>query len=279
MIQARRKEKLESAKSQLAQKMSDVNPRIRIHNSSGTFEVSLISVDEAKGTVVVLWDGNIQREFKWGSVVWDEKKPEPKVKPVDIPKARGKPKGPKKGTAQRASAAPAQGQARSSSNVYPPSQYFRPPPGSHTTNSSQAGSASGSGSSYPTYSSSQYNVPPYPVYPGYSYSYYYPTYKPAAPGKPSDTPQGTWPISNPVAAAYDPSRLPSLNLGYRPPAPPKVITARKISNYVAPASSSSGSGSGISTPITPLTELSTPTPTPVEESKSHSEAAVSTDVS
>lgn len=44
--------------------------RIKIRNSSGVFEVSLVKVCEDRGTVEVLWDGGLKREFRWGSIVW-----------------------------------------------------------------------------------------------------------------------------------------------------------------------------------------------------------------
>ncbi|KAF8576317.1 hypothetical protein K439DRAFT_676101 [Ramaria rubella] len=44
--------------------------RIRIRNSSGVFEVSLVKVHTERGTVEVLWDGGQKREFRWGSIVW-----------------------------------------------------------------------------------------------------------------------------------------------------------------------------------------------------------------
>ena len=62
--------------------------RIRIRNTSGVFEVSLVKVcrigiwsfsvpnygslqvNNERGTVEVLWDGGQKREFRWGSIVW-----------------------------------------------------------------------------------------------------------------------------------------------------------------------------------------------------------------
>lgn len=44
--------------------------RIKIRVSAGVFEVSLIRVIEEAGSVEVLWDRGIKREFKWGSVVF-----------------------------------------------------------------------------------------------------------------------------------------------------------------------------------------------------------------
>ncbi|KAF8887020.1 JmjC domain, hydroxylase-domain-containing protein [Gymnopilus junonius] len=44
--------------------------RIKIRVTSGVFEVSLIRVIEETGTVEVLWDRGIKKEFKWGSVVF-----------------------------------------------------------------------------------------------------------------------------------------------------------------------------------------------------------------
>jgi hypothetical protein len=44
--------------------------RVKIRVSSGVFEVTLIRVIEENGSVEVLWDQGIKREFKWGSVVF-----------------------------------------------------------------------------------------------------------------------------------------------------------------------------------------------------------------
>lgn len=44
--------------------------RIKIRVSSGVFEVSLMRVIEETGSVEVLWDRGLHREFKWGCVVF-----------------------------------------------------------------------------------------------------------------------------------------------------------------------------------------------------------------
>lgn len=44
--------------------------RIKIRVSAGVFEVSLIRVVEETGSVEVLWDRGLRKEFKWGSVVF-----------------------------------------------------------------------------------------------------------------------------------------------------------------------------------------------------------------
>jgi hypothetical protein len=44
--------------------------RIKIRVSAGVFEVSLIRVIEETGSIEVLWDRGVKREFKWGSVVF-----------------------------------------------------------------------------------------------------------------------------------------------------------------------------------------------------------------
>ncbi|TFK25851.1 JmjC-domain-containing protein [Coprinopsis marcescibilis] len=44
--------------------------RIKIRVSSGVFEVSLIRVIEENASVEVVWDRDVKREFKWGSVVF-----------------------------------------------------------------------------------------------------------------------------------------------------------------------------------------------------------------
>ena len=44
--------------------------RIKLRVSSGVFEVSLLSVNEERNTVEVIWDEGIKREFKWSSLVW-----------------------------------------------------------------------------------------------------------------------------------------------------------------------------------------------------------------
>lgn len=44
--------------------------RIKIRVSAGVFEVSLVRVVEDSGSVEVLWDRGVKKEFKWGSVVF-----------------------------------------------------------------------------------------------------------------------------------------------------------------------------------------------------------------
>ncbi|KAE9408688.1 JmjC-domain-containing protein [Gymnopus androsaceus JB14] len=44
--------------------------RIKLRVSAGVFEVSLVRVIEESGSVEVLWDRGLKREFKWGSVVF-----------------------------------------------------------------------------------------------------------------------------------------------------------------------------------------------------------------
>jgi len=44
--------------------------RIKIRVSAGVFEVSLVKVVEDSGSVEVLWDRGLKKEFKWGSVVF-----------------------------------------------------------------------------------------------------------------------------------------------------------------------------------------------------------------
>ncbi|PPR01540.1 hypothetical protein CVT24_001851 [Panaeolus cyanescens] len=44
--------------------------RIKIRVSSGVFEVSLLRVIEETGSVEVIWDQGMSKEFKWGSVVF-----------------------------------------------------------------------------------------------------------------------------------------------------------------------------------------------------------------
>ncbi|KAG6372655.1 JmjC domain, hydroxylase-domain-containing protein [Boletus reticuloceps] len=46
--------------------------RIKIRVSAGVFEVSLLRVIEETGSIEVLWDRGIKREFKWGSVVFGQ---------------------------------------------------------------------------------------------------------------------------------------------------------------------------------------------------------------
>ncbi|KAF9445794.1 hypothetical protein P691DRAFT_805215 [Macrolepiota fuliginosa MF-IS2] len=69
--------------------------RIKIRVSAGVFEVSLVRVIEETGSVEVLWDRGLKKEFKWGSVVFgstdgpvhqkpSEPAPEPEV-PQSIP--------------------------------------------------------------------------------------------------------------------------------------------------------------------------------------------------
>ncbi|KXN89538.1 DNA damage-responsive transcriptional repressor RPH1 [Leucoagaricus sp. SymC.cos] len=44
--------------------------RIKIRVSAGVFEVSLVRVVEETGSVEVLWDRGLKKEFKWGSVIF-----------------------------------------------------------------------------------------------------------------------------------------------------------------------------------------------------------------
>lgn len=44
--------------------------RVKLRVSAGVFEVSLLSVDEERGTVEVIWDEGYPRVFKWSSLVW-----------------------------------------------------------------------------------------------------------------------------------------------------------------------------------------------------------------
>lgn len=44
--------------------------RIKIRVSAGVFEVSLIRVMDEIGSVEVVWDRGLKKEFKWGSVVF-----------------------------------------------------------------------------------------------------------------------------------------------------------------------------------------------------------------
>lgn len=44
--------------------------RVKIRVSAGVFEVSLIRVIEETGSVEVLWDRGLKKEFKWGSLVF-----------------------------------------------------------------------------------------------------------------------------------------------------------------------------------------------------------------
>jgi hypothetical protein len=180
-IQARKSEKLGATREQLAKLLKEPIPRVRIRNSSGTFEVTLISMDEERSSVVVLWDGNVHREFKWGSIVWgpDGKGGDRKQKSdvgtssgtSVVPHPAPQPTAQKKKTSvQKQSAAP---------NVYP----------SGSGNPSFLGSYPVQPSSYSSY--------------GYPYPYYYPTYVPPG-GKPST-----------VAASvpYQPyTRPPTLNI-------------------------------------------------------------------
>ena len=44
--------------------------RIKLRNSAGVFEVSLVRVIPEIKSVEVLWDRGVKREFKWGCVVF-----------------------------------------------------------------------------------------------------------------------------------------------------------------------------------------------------------------
>lgn len=58
--------------------------RIKIRNASGVFEVTLIRVIEETGTVEVLWDQGLKREFRWGSVVFGSTDSPVLQKPADM---------------------------------------------------------------------------------------------------------------------------------------------------------------------------------------------------
>ncbi|KAF5348256.1 hypothetical protein D9756_010525 [Leucocoprinus leucothites] len=66
--------------------------RIKIRVSAGVFEVSLVRVVEETGSVEVLWDHGLKKEFKWGSVVFGstdgpvhQKPSEPAPEPLAVP--------------------------------------------------------------------------------------------------------------------------------------------------------------------------------------------------
>ncbi|KAJ3576999.1 hypothetical protein NP233_g53 [Leucocoprinus birnbaumii] len=66
--------------------------RIKIRVSAGVFEVSLVRVVEETGSVEVLWDRGLKKEFKWGSVVFGstdgpvhQKPSEPAPEPLTVP--------------------------------------------------------------------------------------------------------------------------------------------------------------------------------------------------
>ncbi|KAJ4483754.1 jumonji superfamily protein [Lentinula aciculospora] len=65
---ARRASKQERIKADLLA-LSPMS-RIKLRVSAGVFEVSLIRVLEETGSVEVVWDRGLKREFKWGSVVF-----------------------------------------------------------------------------------------------------------------------------------------------------------------------------------------------------------------
>ncbi|KAG8995096.1 hypothetical protein FRB94_009473 [Tulasnella sp. JGI-2019a] len=46
--------------------------RIRIKNSSGLCEVTLVSVNEERKSVIVLWTDGDRKEFQWTSIVWSD---------------------------------------------------------------------------------------------------------------------------------------------------------------------------------------------------------------
>jgi len=58
--------------------------RIKIRVSSGVFEVSLIRVIEETGSVEVLWDRGVKREFKWGSLVFGNSDGPVQQRPSDL---------------------------------------------------------------------------------------------------------------------------------------------------------------------------------------------------
>lgn len=86
LIAQKKANKSEKLRNDLAA-LSEMS-RIRIRNSMGVVEVSLVKVCQIgirrasvpylcplqvhheRGTVEVLWDGGQKREFRWGSIVW-----------------------------------------------------------------------------------------------------------------------------------------------------------------------------------------------------------------
>ncbi|KAF8966802.1 hypothetical protein BDZ97DRAFT_1756391 [Flammula alnicola] len=58
--------------------------RIKVRVSAGVFEVSLIRVIEETGSVEVLWDRGLKREFKWGSVIFGSTEGPVLQKPSEI---------------------------------------------------------------------------------------------------------------------------------------------------------------------------------------------------
>lgn len=67
---AKRASKQDRIKSELA--ALPPMSRIKIRVSSGVFEVSLVRIVEETGSVEVLWDRGVKREFKWGSVLFGQ---------------------------------------------------------------------------------------------------------------------------------------------------------------------------------------------------------------
>ncbi|EJD00680.1 JmjC-domain-containing protein [Fomitiporia mediterranea MF3/22] len=68
VVAARRANKQDRVRNELL--ALPVMSRIKLRVSAGVFEVSLLSVNEERNTIEVIWDDGIRREFKWSSLVW-----------------------------------------------------------------------------------------------------------------------------------------------------------------------------------------------------------------
>ena len=241
VIAARKNEKLGAAKEQLAKLLTEPNPRIRIRNSSGTFEVTLISMDEQRNTVVVLWDGNVHREFKWGSILWGNEGKEvvAKAKEKPGPTTNGEPKTqqPKSIAKKKTKTTPNQSTPAFTSTTTATGNGFYPPP--------PAFYQPGANGTYPT----SYAVQPGYGY-GYPYPYYYPTYVPPG-GKSKPGTQTAAPLPYP---AYS---LPATQqFGFRSaPTAAQANTASNSTSTTITAPVSTRTVTSVKTPTTSATSM------------------------
>jgi hypothetical protein len=67
VLEAKKSAKQDKIKQQLL--ALEPMSRIKIRVSAGVFEVSLVRVIPETGSVEVLWDKGVKREFKWSSVL------------------------------------------------------------------------------------------------------------------------------------------------------------------------------------------------------------------
>ncbi|EJD42482.1 JmjC-domain-containing protein [Auricularia subglabra TFB-10046 SS5] len=212
--------------------------RIRVRVSSGVYEVSLVRVEEEEQTVEVLWDDNVKRTFRWGSIIWHgdnlmkpdmDSAPPGSTKPVLItpsasatananaaastsapPAAQDKPvAGPSKPTATKAST-----KAPLPYPYYPP-----PPPGYFYAPFPMPFPPAADGKSVAPPPPMPYPPPPPGKGAAPAYPFLPPGVKPPAyPYPPPPPPNGKAPYGYPPFGYYPPHPPPGVNMRYYPSA-------------------------------------------------------------